>query len=102
MLPRIHSVTLVLGLLFTSQYSFEECDFLGFDAVWLRSVFQLLVTINFPNLLILVILMMEAIHLFEMSALIRVTWCHIPEDCILHSHCRENIKSYTALTGWPL
>jgi hypothetical protein len=26
----------------------------------------------------------------------------IPEDDILHSHCRENIKSYIALTGWTL
>jgi hypothetical protein len=27
---------------------------------------------------------------------------YIPEDAILHSHCRENIKSYIALTGWAL
>jgi hypothetical protein len=26
----------------------------------------------------------------------------IPEDGILHSHRRENCKSYTALTGWTL
>jgi hypothetical protein len=25
---------------------------------------------------------------------------HIPEDGILHSHRRENLKSYVALTGW--
>jgi hypothetical protein len=25
---------------------------------------------------------------------------YIPEDDILHGHCRENIKSYIALTGW--
>jgi hypothetical protein len=25
---------------------------------------------------------------------------YIPEDGILHSHRRENLKSYTALTGW--
>jgi hypothetical protein len=25
---------------------------------------------------------------------------HIPEDDILHSHRRENLKSYIALTGW--
>jgi hypothetical protein len=24
---------------------------------------------------------------------------YIPEDDILHSHCRENLKSYIALTG---
>jgi hypothetical protein len=27
---------------------------------------------------------------------------HIPEDGILHSHRRENIKSYITLTGWAL
>jgi hypothetical protein len=27
---------------------------------------------------------------------------YIPEDGILHSHCCENIKSYTALTGLAL
>jgi hypothetical protein len=26
----------------------------------------------------------------------------IPEDDILHSLCRENLKSYIALTGWAL
>jgi hypothetical protein len=27
---------------------------------------------------------------------------YIPEDDILHSHCRENFKFYIALTGWTL
>jgi hypothetical protein len=27
---------------------------------------------------------------------------YIPEDGILHSHRRENLKFYTALTGWDL
>jgi hypothetical protein len=27
---------------------------------------------------------------------------YIPEDDILHSHRRENPKSYIALTGWTL
>jgi hypothetical protein len=27
---------------------------------------------------------------------------YIPEDDILHSHRRENLKSYLALTGWTL
>jgi hypothetical protein len=25
---------------------------------------------------------------------------YIPEDGILHSHCRENIKSYIAFINW--
>jgi hypothetical protein len=27
---------------------------------------------------------------------------YIPEDGILNSHRRENLKSYIALTGWTL
>jgi hypothetical protein len=27
---------------------------------------------------------------------------HIPEDGILHSYRRENLRSYIALTGWAL
>jgi hypothetical protein len=27
---------------------------------------------------------------------------YIPEDDILHSHRRKNLKSYIALTGWAL
>jgi hypothetical protein len=27
---------------------------------------------------------------------------YIPEDDILHSHRRENLKSYIELTGWAL
>jgi hypothetical protein len=27
---------------------------------------------------------------------------YIPEDGILHSHRRENLKYYIALTGWDL
>jgi hypothetical protein len=27
---------------------------------------------------------------------------HIPEDYILHSHSRVNLKSYIALTAWAL
>jgi hypothetical protein len=48
---------------------------------------------------ILVTLMMKAIPSFETSVLTRATWCSIPQDGILHSHRRENLKSYIALTG---
>jgi hypothetical protein len=45
---------------------------------------------------------MEATRSSETSVLTRATQRHIPEDDILHSHCRENLKSYIALTGWSL
>jgi hypothetical protein len=36
----------------------------------------------------------------EKSRFLKATRRHIPD--ILHSHRRENLKSYTALTGWTL
>jgi hypothetical protein len=45
---------------------------------------------------------MEEIRSSESSVLTGGTRRHIPEDGILHSHCRETLKSYIALTGWTL
>jgi hypothetical protein len=46
--------------------------------------------------------MMEAIRSSETSVLVKATQRNISEDDILHSHYRENLKSYIALTGWAL
>jgi hypothetical protein len=46
--------------------------------------------------------MMEALGSSKTSVLTRVTRRSIPEDDILHSHRRENLKSYIALTVWAL
>jgi hypothetical protein len=46
--------------------------------------------------------MMEALRSSERSVLTRATHRNIQEDGIFHSHRRENIKSYIALTGWTL
>jgi hypothetical protein len=32
----------------------------------------------------------------------KIHTANIPENAILHSHHRENLKSYIALTGWTL
>jgi hypothetical protein len=47
-----------------------------------------------PSAPIFVTLMMEAPVPSETSVLKRATRCNNPEDTILHSHRRENLKSY--------
>jgi hypothetical protein len=72
-------------------------------SVFLRGVRRLLVTANVvPSSPILVTLMMEKLRFFETSVLTRATRRNIPEDVILHSHRRENLKSNIALDGWTL
>jgi hypothetical protein len=55
-----------------------------------------------PNSMIPFFLMMEAMSSCETSVVTRATRRHLPEDGILHIHCRENLKSYIELTGWAL
>jgi hypothetical protein len=69
--------------------------------VFLHSILRFLFN---PNVLTspTVILMIEAIRSPQTSILTTATRRNIPKDDILHSHCRENLKSYIALTGWSL
>jgi hypothetical protein len=70
---------------------------------FLRRVRRLLVTANtVPSSPIPVTLMKEALSSSETSVLTRATRRNIPEDGILHSRRRENLKSYITLTGWTL
>jgi hypothetical protein len=71
--------------------------------VFHHSVLRFLVTANVdPRSSVPVTLIMEALRFPETSVLTRTTRRNIPEDNILHSHRRENLKSYIALTGWTL
>jgi hypothetical protein len=39
--------------------------------------------------------MLRCVALVRTEIITRATWHNIPEDTILHSHRRENLKSYT-------
>jgi hypothetical protein len=70
--------------------------------VFLRSVRRLLVTASVVHSSPILLTLIEALGSSETSVLTRAIRRDIPEDAILHSHRRENLKSYIALTGWTL
>jgi hypothetical protein len=70
---------------------------------FLHNTLRFIVTANVVHTSPIVItMMMEAVSSSERTVFIRVPQRNIPEDGILHSHRRERLKSYIALTGWTL
>jgi hypothetical protein len=61
-----------------------------------------LVTANVVSSSPIRVTLMETLGSSEKSVLRKATRRNIPEDDILHSHCRENLKSYIALTDWAV
>jgi hypothetical protein len=69
------------------------------EILFVRSVLLLLVTANVVRgSSILVTSMMDAIRSPESSVLTSATRRNIPKDAILHSHRRENLKSFILLS----
>jgi hypothetical protein len=74
---------------------YGSCKNWRFGGRFLCSMLQLLVTANVPSSLAVSFNPDDGDAIFLRNiGLTRAIQRHIPEDSILHSHCRENLKSY--------
>jgi hypothetical protein len=99
----------------------EECSLLECDDVWIllrtdvppkRLLLQGRHGVTTQNMVTLIFIAkcvetgfksgMPSSGTLRRVALVKTTRRNIPEGGILHSHRRENIKSYIALTGWTV
>jgi hypothetical protein len=73
------------------------------EEIFLRCLHLLLFTVSVvPSSQILLTLMKMALSSCETSVLTRTTRRNFSEDAILHSHRRENLKSYILRNVWVL
>jgi hypothetical protein len=76
---------------------------LNMSQYFLELKYELPVTVNIVlSLLILFTTMTVVVRSYETSVLTKAARRYIPEDGILHSHCREILNSYIAITCWSL
>jgi hypothetical protein len=64
--------------------------------LFLRNVRRLLVAASVVPSSPILVTLMKVLGYSETAILTRATWRSIPEDTILHSHHRENLKSYNS------
>jgi hypothetical protein len=67
--------------------------------VFVSSMLRRIVITDVPSSQLLVTLMIQAITFSKTSVLTGATRYHIARDGIIHSHRRENLKAYIALSG---
>jgi hypothetical protein len=80
----------------------DVSDELSASFIRLTRIYEIGRTLTITSNRPILVTLMEELNSSETSDLTRAIQRNIPEDIILHSHHRGNLKSYIALTGWTL